>query len=73
MHAADSAQYGDGKIVFQSRFMSTTVHPLARASSSALSSLPRFLRVQVIEVTVELVEAERRLNDARPELQLCSA
>jgi formylglycine-generating enzyme required for sulfatase activity len=31
---------GAGKIVFQSVFMSTTVQPLAVASSSALSSLP---------------------------------
>jgi hypothetical protein len=29
-----------GKTVFQSAFMSTTVQPLAAASSSALSSLP---------------------------------
>jgi len=29
-----------GKILFQSLFMSTTIHPFAEASSQALSSLP---------------------------------
>lgn len=32
--------FSGGKMVFHSRFMSTTVQPLAFASSSALSSLP---------------------------------
>src|SRR5579862_4275146 len=31
---------GGGKIVFQSRFMLTTIQPLAGAASSALSSFP---------------------------------